>query len=279
MDSPVINDHFSIHNLSNYKTNIDTDIKGIIQKYTALIMEYLYAIITDEYIIGLKNLPFILIRGFNTITHVFRLILYYTQNIDMAYFHGQKSYYLYIEFISQTTGSNNVFLQLTSLDAALFVYKKSIFDIKIDIRTNTILSPIDSTKIDITSKFIHCVKNMLSFYLRNISKTKYKTETYHHILITNIKKIITNLLDSKIDLTLMSVLGNYIDKINQYSKNNVYDSLNDFDNYHNKIITLINNLNNLPLVKLDKYIIEEFDEKIFAYEDKLMMQKIIENIS
>jgi hypothetical protein len=120
---------------------------------------------------------------------------------------------------------------------------------------------------------------MLSFYLDNISKTKDKTETYHHILITNIKKVVTNLLNSKIDLTSMSVLSNYIDKINQYSKNNVYDRLNDFDNYHNKIITLINNLNNLPLVKLDKYIIEKFDEKIFAYEDELMMQTIIENIS
>ena len=55
MDSPVINDHFSIHNLSNYKTNIDSDIKVIIQKYTALIMEYLYAIVADEYIIGLDE--------------------------------------------------------------------------------------------------------------------------------------------------------------------------------------------------------------------------------
>ena len=72
---------------------------------------------------------FIIQRGLITITNVFNIILFYSKNLDMAYYHSQKAYYFYVEFIGQISEEHNTFLQLSSRDAILFIYKKTIFDI------------------------------------------------------------------------------------------------------------------------------------------------------
>ncbi len=70
---------------------------------------------------------FIILRGLETTTHVFRYVLLYTQNLDAAYHHAQKSIYYYLEFIAQIAEQRNAFLQLSSRDAITYVYKKTIY--------------------------------------------------------------------------------------------------------------------------------------------------------
>lgn len=41
----------------------------------------------------------------------------------------KKAYYFYIEFIEQISDNNVTFLQLSSRDAILFVYKRTIFEL------------------------------------------------------------------------------------------------------------------------------------------------------
>ena len=50
----------------------------------------------------------------------------------MAYYHAIKSFYIYIEFIEQIAEDHHSFLKLYSRDAALFVYKKTIYNIPLD---------------------------------------------------------------------------------------------------------------------------------------------------
>jgi hypothetical protein len=54
-------------------------------------------------------------------------VLLYTQNLDAAFHHAQKSIYYYLEFISQVAEQRNAFLQLSSRDAITYVYKKTIY--------------------------------------------------------------------------------------------------------------------------------------------------------
>ena len=68
-------------------------------------------------------------RGVETITNVFVGMLEYTMNADLSLYHSQKAFYFYVEFIEQITDSQNSFLQLTSRDAVMFVYKRTIFEI------------------------------------------------------------------------------------------------------------------------------------------------------
>jgi len=133
------NSFYSLLNIENYKHDFNYSTDYILNKHSILLNEYLNFIYEN---IKLKNkicTKFIIIRGIETVSHVFSIILHYSKNIDLAFYHGQKAFYFYVEFISQTTDEHHSFLQLNSRDASLFVYKKTIFDINNDYRKNTSL--------------------------------------------------------------------------------------------------------------------------------------------
>ena len=130
---------YSLLNVENYKHDFNYSTEDILKKHSILLNEYLNFIYEN---IKLKNKScnnFIIIRGVETISHVFSIILHYSKNIDLAFYHGQKAFYFYVEFIGQITDEQHSFLQLNSRDASLFVYKKTIFDINNDYRKNTVL--------------------------------------------------------------------------------------------------------------------------------------------
>ena len=107
-----------------YESFIEENDKIIQEKYVSIVIEYLVNIYYK------KLSSFIIIRGLDTITHVFIMLLYYTQHLETAYTYSQKSLYLYIEFIEQIAFDTNSFLQLSSKDAVIYVYKKTIYEIK-----------------------------------------------------------------------------------------------------------------------------------------------------
>ena len=107
-----------------YESFIIENDKTICDKYVSIVIEYLVNL-------SYKKLsPFIIIRGLDTITHVFIMLLYYTQHLETVYAYSQKSLYLYIEFIDQIAFDSNSFLQLSSKDAVIYVYKKTLYEIK-----------------------------------------------------------------------------------------------------------------------------------------------------
>ena len=50
----------------------------------------------------------------------------YTNNLELTHYHTKKGFYYYIEFIEQSISKKNINLNLTSQDAVMFVYKKTI---------------------------------------------------------------------------------------------------------------------------------------------------------
>lgn len=123
-----------LNNIVNYNTNFDAKVKidDILTKYTNIVKEYINVFnlkIKGKY---LKNSNYIFQKGFETITHVFELILIYTKNIELTAYHSQKAIYFFVEFTEQITDEHNIFLQLTTRDASMFVYKKTIFEINND---------------------------------------------------------------------------------------------------------------------------------------------------
>jgi hypothetical protein len=162
---------YSLQNKDNYKTNFQTNILEIMSKYEKLIVEYLLFIIEN---ISTKNSTynkFIIIRGLTTITHVFSTLLYYSNNLDMAYYHSQKSFYFYVEFIGQISEDQHSFLQLSSRDASVFVYKKTIFE-----------APNELIKIQETLPHSEIKVNILEMF-----------DLYKHIIAILFKKIIENI--------------------------------------------------------------------------------------
>jgi len=119
---------YSFQTPENYYSEITSTVDNIIHKYHLLIIEYIKFIIENLKINKLIYYKYIIVRGLETINHVFTIVLYHSKNIDMAYYHGQKAYFFFVEFITQITSDSNSFLHLSSKDAILFVYKKTIFD-------------------------------------------------------------------------------------------------------------------------------------------------------
>ena len=130
---------FSLQNINNYNKTFDVNINNdIMNKYIELVIEYFKFIFENSKIQKLTYSKFIIIRGLETITNVFNIILYYTKNINLTYFQCQKSFYYYIEFIGQITEEQHTFLQLSSRDAIIYVYKKTFYEINNDFRKNLV---------------------------------------------------------------------------------------------------------------------------------------------
>uniref|UniRef100_A0A6C0DG53 Uncharacterized protein n=1 Tax=viral metagenome TaxID=1070528 RepID=A0A6C0DG53_9ZZZZ len=128
---------YSLHNADNYLESlnpISSSTTDILNKYKILVLEYLQFILENMNCKSDEIYKYIILRGLTTITHVYQLTLLNTKNLNLSYFHSQKAFYYYVEFIGQITGEQNTFLQLTSKDAIMFVYKKTIFEIHGDFR-------------------------------------------------------------------------------------------------------------------------------------------------
>lgn len=159
MNPDIISDKnklFDLHNTSNYYSSIEVDTSIVLQKYASLIIDFIKLIFENK--IKTKDTSyfrFIIIRGLNTMTHVFQSIFYFTKNIDLAYYYTQKSFYLYIEFVTQINNDENTFLQLNTRDAIMYVYKKTIFEID-----PTFLKNIESISCD-----TFCKLNTIKYYI------------------------------------------------------------------------------------------------------------------
>ena len=126
--------NFSLSNSENYKNDFECTIDDMTNKYAQLIIEYSKFIQENIKVKNKSFAEFIIIRGLDTITNVFHYILYFTKNVDLTYYHCQKSFYFYIEFVGQITEDDKMFLQLTTRDATMYVYKKTIFDINNELK-------------------------------------------------------------------------------------------------------------------------------------------------
>ena len=91
-----------------------------------------YTINTNISIRKIDYFKHIITYGIECITHIYKLLLLHTKNISLTEHHCEKNVLFYVEFISQIGDDNHTFLQLTSKDAVLFLYKKSLFELNED---------------------------------------------------------------------------------------------------------------------------------------------------
>jgi len=183
--------NFSLLNYENYYNDIEDDLTKIINKYAQLIIEYSKFIQDNIKVKNKSFATFITIRGLDTITNVFNYILYFTKNLDLTYYHCQKSFYFYIEFVGQITEEDKMFLQLTTRDATTYVYKKTIFEINNELKKmNENTSNEFIEKIDIIQSYI----KLYQTYLLKIIKTNNPENIISNIEhLVNLSDKLTNL--------------------------------------------------------------------------------------
>jgi len=120
---------YSLNKKENYLAEFSCNSFEISKIYENIIVEYLIHITKNATIMETSSSYHDIIRGLDTITNVFLNILFFTKNGNLTYFYCKKSYYFYTEFIEQISDDEKSFLKLTSKDATLYVYKKTIYEL------------------------------------------------------------------------------------------------------------------------------------------------------
>jgi hypothetical protein len=101
-----------------YRDSLDVTDTDILYAYRDLLLKCHALELTSE---------FTKLRAIDTVTNVFSITLNYTNNLGAAISFGDKACYLYSEFVSQISEAEKLFLRLTSRDASIYVYNKTIF--------------------------------------------------------------------------------------------------------------------------------------------------------
>lgn len=158
------NPQYALNNVDNYKSIFECLLQDILTKFVSVIIEYM-KFMSEKIVIKNKHYyRFIFERGIETISHVFINTLYFTKNLDLSFYHSQKAYYFYIEFIEQISDENVTFLQLSSRDAILFVYKKTIYEINHDYKKTILaLSSEDKATLATMDFYIAIYKNIIHY--------------------------------------------------------------------------------------------------------------------
>ena len=172
---------YNLQNNENFNNNFEFSQQQVCLKYISLINDYLKQCFDNIQIHNNEYKNFIIKKGINTISYIFKFLLIYTKNLDVIIYNCQKSFVYYIEFIGQICDDNNSFLQLNSKDAALFIYKKIIFEINNDYRKN--INCENNNFINNLNIFINIHNNNVFFIIDNNS------------LIDSIKIINTDLIN------------------------------------------------------------------------------------
>ena len=156
---------YLLYNVDNYRSVIQNTPYEILTKFTEVLIEYMRLIAEKINIKNKQYYIFIFERGIETLIHIFSMIFYYTKNLELTFYHSQKAYYFYIEFIEQISDDNITFLQLSSRDALMFVYKKTIFEINNDHKKSNIYLTDEERKIISYNSNMPIYKKIVSFIL------------------------------------------------------------------------------------------------------------------
>jgi hypothetical protein len=249
--------NYSLHNSQNFKKELESDIGDVIEKISGLFLEY-FKFITEN--IKLKNSSFskfIIIRGLDTIVNVFNFILLYTKNPDVTYFHCQKSFYFYVEFVGQISEDEKMFLQLSSRDASNYVYKKTIFDINSELRkSNEQISDYTKLKLTVINCYIEIYKTlllkMINYNINNNSDINLLEELY---------KKLNNLSNRSIIHGLNNIIENLFYNIEEPSK--LYQIISILIKKITKNNSLIENI-------YSKFLSEDYRDKLEESNDKFV---------
>jgi len=258
------NNQYCLINLDNYQSSIKNTIQDTLYKYVNVIIEFLIHITGRITMKNYNYYNFIVTRGIDTITHVFKIIFYYTKNLDLTTYHTQKAYYFYIEFIEQITDDNITFLKLNSRDAILFVYKKTIFEISSEIKKKiNILTYEDENHLQLFDTYIDIYKNILYFLINNKEFNNENKIEYIHNYCNNLGELTNQINKNKTKKSNIECIFQFTSFLisNDFSINVFFKLLNDFlknlhlkkKNYNEKTI-----INKIKQIQIDKYTPDDF---------------------
>ena len=225
----------SLNNKNNYNEKFGCDANVITLLYVKIINEYLKLIETNCHSKNYNLKNFILIRGIDTITNVFNKLLSCTKNLNLTYWHCQKSYYSYIEFVSQIRDDEKMYLKLTTRDASVYVYKRSVSHVNLNfIKSSAGLATNSKRILQNTNAFI----NIYQLILLKIIK-------FGEINSSNLTQLVNDLCET----TTYEKMSNIIDIVDE-----IYNNVDEVSVFLKIIHLLITKINKNPILLKNKIV-------------------------
>lgn len=193
------NNFYLLNIKENYLDDLLENEMEIMNDFHFILVDYINYAIESIHTITFNNnqlAKFILIRGVDTLYQVFLQLLYYTNNPSLVLYHCQKSFYFYIEFVCQITQDDKSFLQLSSKDAVLYVYKKTIYEIDYDIKCNKQTQSKETREKFIKLNYLSDIHKC--FIYNFINEDSFLKD--HKVLLNNFNNIMSILLYGNEDL-------------------------------------------------------------------------------
>jgi hypothetical protein len=178
-----------LQNVENYNKIIFDNEDEIYSRYTNIIIQYLLLGTEKIKNHNAEYVKYILIKGLFTISYVFKMLFMYSCNLQLTYHHCQKSYSYYIEFIGQIGDDAVTYLQLNSKDAALFVYKKTIFDISDEIKKKYTENDANEKKNKNISIMIDIYNKLIETEIMNLSAEQLKNTEFINRIYTSVGRV------------------------------------------------------------------------------------------
>lgn len=262
--------HYILYNTDNYKPFITNTLQEIITKFSDIVIEYMRFISEKIKIKNKKHFIFIFERGIETLSHVFTMIFYYTKNLELTVYHTQKAYYFYIEFIEQISDDNITFLQLSSRDAVIFVYKKTIYDLNNDHKKMMPQpSPEETQLINITNSYMNIYTKITHFLINHNNFHFDNKQEYINVNSTKIHNL--SLLINKNKLKRP-----YNECINLFTKVLINPSNISLNDFFIMLEEFVRNLQNKKKVLEESYIINKIND--FYLDETVNLDNILDHI-
>ena len=97
--------------IDNYRSQYDCNEREMFSRYMALVSEFCVQAEESIKVSRLDYFAYVCVKGLETLTHVFRMLLLYSKNLDITFYNCKKALYYYLEFIGQIGEDNHEFLK------------------------------------------------------------------------------------------------------------------------------------------------------------------------
>ena len=222
---------YTLYNTENYNKNINNTLQEILPNFMNIMTEYM-KFISEKITLKKKSYYlFIVERGIDTLIHVFSMIFYYTKNLPLTIYHTQKAYYFYIEFIEQISDDNITFLQLSSRDAVLFVYKKTIYDLNNEYKKNMVkITESEEEVIEIIRLYTQIYKKTIIFLINHNEFIYDKKKENINSFCEKMQLLNNNLNKGKFKTNYIKCINEFIDLLvhKQVKTNDFFNITEDF---------------------------------------------------
>ena len=165
-------ENFNDPSIYKKNTDYDLDISSTYVNFLKLLDTYHELFKKNIVTKNLLYQDFIYMQGLKCLNHIFILLIHYTNNMPFTYYHCEKGIYYFTEFISQIENENS-FLKLSSIDAIIFVYKKTIYNLNNKLTCSNKNSNIDIInniiKVIIKINTITSYSKLQKFYIKFLS--------------------------------------------------------------------------------------------------------------